>query len=332
VIEDRWLQILFGFYPPDQYWRPILALVLLFVALAPVLFGDKVPGQLMWFSLAYPFLATWLIWGGSFWSPILAALGFVFGFLAFKILGKIAGPIVANLGPEAAAALEVQAEDKAAELAAAAEEKDAILDEMRRIRIEEFAIEEQIETKETAVQRLQAAAESIDKLIDTLSDWGGVPAAASDATEAEIAEAEAATAQAEGLIGDVASFLSGAISDLEDTGEPELIAHGIQDQADAVRGNVGSLNGILGKIIAVNAADLEEPQAQLLDKMAQMAALRDDATVLAQDAFRVSSQVSESRGFLTALESLNEREASLPILREATASAQPRSRHCVFCT
>jgi len=432
VIEDRWLQILFGFYPPDQYWRPILALVLLFVALAPVLFGDKVPGQLMWFSLAYPFLATWLIWGGSFWSPILAALGFVFGFLAFKILGKIAGPIVANLGaivaalvwwsvlmtpisdglakmvgqgrlettiaqleqdaidlPEAAAALEVQAEDKAAELAAAAEEKDAILDEMRRIRIEEFAIEEQIETKETAVQRLQAAAESIDKLIDTLSDWGGVPAAASDATEAEIAEAEAATAQAEGLIGDVASFLSGAISDLEDTGEPELIAqlltlgpaendgsmvddanamatkadlidpisallstaegttlttdagalselrNGIQDQADAVRGNVGSLNGILGKIIAVNAADLEEPQAQLLDKMAQMAALRDDATVLAQDAFRVSSQVSESRGFLTALESLNEREASLPILREATATARdalPRSQRNMIAT
>ena len=55
VIEDRWLQIMFGFYPPEEYWRPILAFVLFFVALAPVLFADKVPGQLIWFSFAYPF-------------------------------------------------------------------------------------------------------------------------------------------------------------------------------------------------------------------------------------------------------------------------------------
>ena len=39
VIEDRWLQLLFGFYPPEEYWRPVLAFVLLFVALAPVLFA-----------------------------------------------------------------------------------------------------------------------------------------------------------------------------------------------------------------------------------------------------------------------------------------------------
>ncbi|MCL4139800.1 UNVERIFIED_CONTAM: hypothetical protein GTU68_018320, partial [Idotea baltica] len=103
VIEDRWLQILFGFYPPELYWRPILAFVLFFVALAPVLFADKVPGQLMWFSLAYPFLATWLIWGGSFWVPVFVATGFVVGFIALKVLGKIAGPIVANIGAIAVA-------------------------------------------------------------------------------------------------------------------------------------------------------------------------------------------------------------------------------------
>ncbi|MFB1025927.1 MAG: amino acid ABC transporter permease, partial [Octadecabacter sp.] len=105
VIEDRWLQIMFGFYPPELYWRPILAFALFFVALAPVLFADKVPGQLIWFSLAYPFIATWLIWGGAFWAPILAAMGFVVGVLVLKVLGKITGPIVANLGAVVAALL-----------------------------------------------------------------------------------------------------------------------------------------------------------------------------------------------------------------------------------
>ncbi|WP_374646578.1 amino acid ABC transporter permease [Tabrizicola sp.] len=41
MIRERWHQFLFGFYPPDQWWRPILALGLLFVALAPVLFAGQ---------------------------------------------------------------------------------------------------------------------------------------------------------------------------------------------------------------------------------------------------------------------------------------------------
>ena len=40
VIRERWLQLLFGFYPSELYWRPILAFILLGLALAPVLF-DK---------------------------------------------------------------------------------------------------------------------------------------------------------------------------------------------------------------------------------------------------------------------------------------------------
>ncbi|MES2548753.1 MAG: hypothetical protein V4630_03545 [Pseudomonadota bacterium] len=36
MIRERWHQFLFGFYPPAEYWRPILAFGLLFAALAPV--------------------------------------------------------------------------------------------------------------------------------------------------------------------------------------------------------------------------------------------------------------------------------------------------------
>ncbi|MCU0910477.1 MAG: amino acid ABC transporter permease [Rhodobacteraceae bacterium] len=38
VIRTRWHQYMFGFYPPDLYWRPLLAFGLLFIALSPVLY------------------------------------------------------------------------------------------------------------------------------------------------------------------------------------------------------------------------------------------------------------------------------------------------------
>ena len=41
VIHHRWNQFLFGFYPAELYWRPVLAFALLFLALAPVLFSES---------------------------------------------------------------------------------------------------------------------------------------------------------------------------------------------------------------------------------------------------------------------------------------------------
>ena len=419
VIEDRWLQIMFGFYPPEEYWRPILAFVLFFVALAPVLFADKVPGQLIWFSLAYPFLAAWLIWGGSFFVPVFAAMGFVVAVVALKVLGKFAGPIVANLGalaaalvwwgvvmtplsdglnkmigsgrldstlssletraaelPTEVAALEAQAEDKAAEIAAAVEDKNASLIAMTEIRIEEFAIDQQIEPKEDALQRLDAAQESIEDLAGILAKWDGAPSAASD-SENDIAEAEAATSAAESLIRNIASLLTDAQSELaNNTAEPSEVENlmvptaaaqdpsilddiaamvdkatlsdplnglidsagtltlntsqddlatlraGVETVMAGLSTNIESLETIHDKIVVTNADDLEAPQATFLAQMADLAALRDDATTIAQATFRVSTEESESRGYLTALRSLSEREASLSELSELTAFAR----------
>lgn len=63
--DQRLSQFLYGFYPDEQTWRVNLALLLLIPALAPILF-DKMPGasRLRWFSLAYPFVATFLLIGG----------------------------------------------------------------------------------------------------------------------------------------------------------------------------------------------------------------------------------------------------------------------------
>ncbi len=83
VLSERWNQLLFGFqYPSDLYWRPGLAFALLFVAMAPVLFFD-LPRKLLLFTAVYPFLAFWLLWGGSVLVPLLALAGFIVGYIVY---------------------------------------------------------------------------------------------------------------------------------------------------------------------------------------------------------------------------------------------------------
>ena len=83
VLTERWNQLLFGFkYPPDQYWRPTLAFVLMFVALAPVLFFD-LPRKLLIVTGLFPFVSYWLIWGGTIFTPVVALLGFVAGYFVY---------------------------------------------------------------------------------------------------------------------------------------------------------------------------------------------------------------------------------------------------------
>ncbi len=41
MLNERWTQFIFGFYPNTLYWRPVLAFGLLFVALAPMLFAES---------------------------------------------------------------------------------------------------------------------------------------------------------------------------------------------------------------------------------------------------------------------------------------------------
>ncbi len=84
VLSERWNQLLFGFqYPSEFYWRPTLALVLFFIAAAPVLFFD-LPRKLLIFTALFPFIAYWLIWGGPVMVPVVALLGFLGGFLVYQ--------------------------------------------------------------------------------------------------------------------------------------------------------------------------------------------------------------------------------------------------------
>ncbi len=102
VIRERFPQLMYGFYPQELRWRADLTFIGMFVALAPVLF-DKLPRKMIWFTAIYPFLAFWLLWGGSIWLPVSIIAGFVLGVVAFKIVGKmvssLAGMIAAALVP-----------------------------------------------------------------------------------------------------------------------------------------------------------------------------------------------------------------------------------------
>lgn len=93
VIRERWNQFLFGFYPTDQYWRPILAFLMLFVAVAPVLFL-ALPRKMLWFSAVYPAVAFWLLWGGSVWGPVVALLGFVAGSIVYRAVSPRFGVVI----------------------------------------------------------------------------------------------------------------------------------------------------------------------------------------------------------------------------------------------
>lgn len=93
VIQERFWQIMYGFYPNHLYWRPNLALVLLFMAIAPVLF-DGASKKLFYVTMLFPFVGPWLLWGGTIWTPIVAALGFVIGFLVHRFVSTAVSSLV----------------------------------------------------------------------------------------------------------------------------------------------------------------------------------------------------------------------------------------------
>ncbi len=164
VINERWPQMLFGFYPAELRLRPTIAFFWLFVAMIPILFpmisrrmnfflmalvpfvatffveattliwavrallvvalgwtgylvvstnADERASQIaegarrlpspLYFSAAYPFIAAWLLWGGSVWGPVMVAAGFAVGWLVYRVtapfIGSLGGIILALLTP-----------------------------------------------------------------------------------------------------------------------------------------------------------------------------------------------------------------------------------------
>ncbi|MBT3143940.1 amino acid ABC transporter permease [Ruegeria litorea] len=105
VINDRWEQLLFGFYPSELYWRPIVSLILLLAALSPILFADRVSSKMLILTAAYPFLMVFLMWGGTIWGPFSAAFGFVIAYLIIKYATEAVGELFAMIAGVAVAVI-----------------------------------------------------------------------------------------------------------------------------------------------------------------------------------------------------------------------------------
>ena len=84
VLTARWKQLLFGLYPAEEYWRPTLTFIFLLLAIVPILFPKFF--RFFWFSIIYPGLAVWLLWGGSFWSISIVYIGLTLAALFFLTL------------------------------------------------------------------------------------------------------------------------------------------------------------------------------------------------------------------------------------------------------
>ncbi|MEP5374328.1 MAG: amino acid ABC transporter permease, partial [Hyphomicrobiales bacterium] len=91
VISDRWDQIIFGYsfgnLNEGLYWRPILGLILILVALSPLLY-PSLPRSMYIATVATLFLYPWLIWGGSIWGPLTIALCIVSAVYIFRFASR----------------------------------------------------------------------------------------------------------------------------------------------------------------------------------------------------------------------------------------------------
>ena len=96
LIRERWSQFVFGFYPSQLYWRPVLAFGLLFVALAPVLFSED--RRIRRIVLGLTGVLTLVIMqalGAPLWPLAIAALIFLGAWIASE--GRASRLLVATL-------------------------------------------------------------------------------------------------------------------------------------------------------------------------------------------------------------------------------------------
>ena len=91
VVVSRFNQLMFGFYPSESYWRPILTFVLMFVAFAPLL-HDNLPRKMLWFSAAFPLVGWYLLWGGSFAAPVMIIVALLLAYGVARLVISVAGP------------------------------------------------------------------------------------------------------------------------------------------------------------------------------------------------------------------------------------------------
>jgi general L-amino acid transport system permease protein len=88
MIRERWHQFIFGFYPPELYWRPVLAFGLLVAALGPVLFAGQKRNLTMILAVVAAFLLVTLWLAGAPLVVFVLAMVVVLGMIAVAQAGS----------------------------------------------------------------------------------------------------------------------------------------------------------------------------------------------------------------------------------------------------
>jgi len=345
VIRDRWTQLLFGFYPPEFYWRSILALGLLFVALLPVLFPQQISSRFYIFSAIYPFLMVWLLWGGSFWVPILTMAGFGAGYLAYRVIFPFGGAIAATVAAILGTLLwwlvamplindtlhRIVAESRMEETRAAR----VVLQETLPAQIEEIdaarnAINAQI--AETVARK----DEILRPIIAEQVRRSAVPLLADvSASLADLSEQSQASDLAPALIIPKRMFLPFATDRASESLAPLLTEIKAAVSVNITEANLAdvqaSIAPLKANIIEAQAiaqadpmpdATLAAAQAEFDTIMRQLTGLRENLTALGADHFRLSEQKRAADGLVRNIDTLTQNLANLPDLRATAEQAR----------
>lgn len=300
VITDRWAQLMFGFYPPELYWRPLLAFVLMFAALSPILFADKVPAKMMWFTMIYPFLATWLLWGGSFWLPLLVIAGFVVAVIVFRALASVGGT-VAVIAAALAAVLwwffAMPAVNGGLHKMVASTRIESTLAEQQEV----LVVTPGLITEAEAARDAQA--DVIAGLVATKDELVATARAARDAGQ----EPEAETVAAFNAVIDELSVERGVLQDLS----REIFAH---------QGAVSNANGLIASIEGLPAWEQQLPVAR-----AELAAMKDNLPADLRGLISVNqAPAGTDAADIAALQAVLDAESSLAALERNVDGAYDR--------
>ena len=63
-----------------------------------LLISERHVAWLLVFSILYPLMGVWFLWGGSAWGPIMVLVGPVLGWIAWRLLGRISSLIAVVAG------------------------------------------------------------------------------------------------------------------------------------------------------------------------------------------------------------------------------------------
>ncbi|QYZ71956.1 amino acid ABC transporter permease [Neotabrizicola shimadae] len=101
MIGSAFLGLLITLWLASAPAMVFVGLVVLLGALAAL--AQTRPGALLWFTAAFPALCFLLLWGGSFWTPVMAMAGFaILAVVARLLAGRVGAPVAVGLGIVAA--------------------------------------------------------------------------------------------------------------------------------------------------------------------------------------------------------------------------------------